>query len=345
MKAAIFHGSGQPLTIEEVPTPRPGPGEIVLKVAACGVCHTDLHYLDHGVPTAKTPPMILGHEPSGIVAAVGAGVSNFQEGDRVLLPAVYTCGSCEACRRGRENICSSMVMFGNHVDGAYAEYVKAPARDAFHLPSEIPLEEGAIIADATSTPFHAVVNRAQVKPGQSVVVFGCGGVGINAVQIAAAVGGAVIAVDPIPEKLALATRLGAVATVNPSQVENVSKEIRKLTGGGAEVAIECIGKPTVMADAFNCLRTGGRLVVIGYSAENLTIKAGKIMFQELEIIGSLGCRPVDYPRLIELVRQGKVKVKELVTGRYPLEKINEAFDLLRQGRPDVVRSLIVPAMA
>ncbi len=345
MKAAIFHGSGKPLTIEEVPTPEPGPGEIVLKVAACGVCHTDLHYLDHGVATAKAPPMILGHEPSGIVSAVGAGVKNFKEGDRALLPAVYTCGSCQACREGRENICASMVMFGNHVDGAYAEFVKAPAKDAFHLPEEIPLEEGAIIADATSTPFHAVVNRARVRPGQSVVVFGCGGVGINAVQIAAAVGGAVIAVDLIPQKLELAKRLGAVAVVNPSQVESVSKEIRKLTGGGAEIAIECIGKPAVMSEAFNCLRTGGRLVVIGYSHENLTIKAGKIMFQELEIIGSLGCRPVDYPRLIELVRQGKVKVKELVTGRFPLEKLNEAFDLLRSGNPDVVRSLAIPGMA
>jgi propanol-preferring alcohol dehydrogenase len=313
-------------------------------VAACGVCHTDLHYLDHGVQTAKAPPMILGHEPSGIVSGVGEGVKNFKEGDRALLPAVYTCGSCVACRDGRENICASMVMFGNHVDGAYAEYVKAPAKDAFHLPAEIPLEEGAIIADATSTPFHAVVNRAQVKPGQTVVVFGCGGVGINAVQIAAAVGGAVVAVDLLPEKLELAKRLGAVATVNPSQVENLPKEIRKLTGGGAEIAIECIGKPAVMGEAFNCLRTGGRLVVIGYSHENLTVKAGKIMFQELEIIGSLGCRPVDYPRLIEFVRQGKVKVKELVTGRFPLEQINHAFDLLREGRPDVVRSIIVPGM-
>ncbi len=344
MKAAVFHGSGQPLTIEEIPTPEVGPGEILLKVAACGVCHTDLHYIDHGVPTAKTPPMVLGHESSGIIAAVGPGVTTFKEGDRALLPAVYTCGVCRACREGRENICDSMVMFGNHVDGAYAEYVKAPAKDTFHLPEEIPLEEGSIIADATSTPFHAVVNRAKVRPGQSVVVFGCGGVGINVVQIAAAVGGTVIAVDPIPEKLALAERLGAVATLNPTEVENVPKAIRKLTGGGAEIAIEAIGKPEVMSQAFNCLATGGRLVVIGFSPEMLSIKAGKIMFQELEIVGSLGCRPVDYPRIIEMARQGKIQVKELVTGRFPLQRINEAFDLLREGRPDVVRSIIVPAM-
>ena len=188
MKAALFHGSGKPLEVTEVPTPQPGPGQILVKVAACGVCHTDLHYLDHAVPTFKAPPMILGHEPSGTVAGLGAGVKNFKEGDRILLPAVLTCGTCFQCRSGRENICDNMVMFGNHVDGAYAEYVLAPAKDAFALPTEIPLEEGSIIADAVSTPFHAVVNRGQVKAGDNVVVFGCGGVGINAIQIAAAVG-------------------------------------------------------------------------------------------------------------------------------------------------------------
>src|SRR5210317_544500 len=123
MKAALFHGSGKPLEITEVPTPEPKAGEILVKVAACGVCHTDLHYLDHNVPTFKDPPMILGHEPSGILAGIGAGVKNYQEGDKVLLPAVLTCGYCPNCRMGRENICDNMVMFGNHVDGAYAEYV------------------------------------------------------------------------------------------------------------------------------------------------------------------------------------------------------------------------------
>ena len=188
MKAAVFHGPNQPLMIEDVPTPTPGAGEIRVKVAGCGVCHTDLHYIDHGVPTFKKPPLILGHEPSGIVDALGEGVTNFKEGDRVLLPAVLTCGVCPNCRMGRENICDNMVMFGNNIDGAYAEYVIAPAKDSFHLPEEIPLEEGSIIADAISTPYHAVVNRGEVKAGYNVVVYGCGGVGINAVQVAAAVG-------------------------------------------------------------------------------------------------------------------------------------------------------------
>src|SRR5574337_523887 len=195
MKAAVFYGSHQPLKVEEVPTPAPKAGEILVKVAGCGVCHTDLHFIDHGVPTFKEPPLVLGHEASGTVAIVGTGVKGWKEGDRVLLPAVFGCGQCRMCRMGRENVCENMVFFGSTVDGAYAEYVLSPAHAAIALPAEIPLVEGAIIADATTTPFHAVVNRGQVKPGDAVVVFGCGGIGLNCVQIAAAVGGHVIAVD------------------------------------------------------------------------------------------------------------------------------------------------------
>ncbi|MEE9554622.1 MAG: zinc-binding dehydrogenase [candidate division Zixibacteria bacterium] len=338
MKAAVFHGAKQPLKIEEVPTPEPGAGEVLIKTAACGVCHTDLHYIDHGVPTFKEPPLILGHEPSGTIAATGNGVTKFKEGDKVLAPAVLTCGHCEFCRTGRENICESMVMFGNNIDGAYAEYFLAPAKDIFPLPDEIPLEEGSIIADAISTPFHAIKNRAEVKPGDTVVILGCGGVGINLVQVAAAVGGSVIAVDISPEKLEWAKKFGADVTINPKEDEKWTKTVRKMTGGGADVAIEAIGNPTTIETAFNSLRSGGRLVVLGYTHKDISLNAGKIMYREMEIVGSLGCRPVDYPKLIELCRMGKIKVKELVTGRYPLDKINDAFDLLRKG--EGLRSII-----
>ncbi|HSG99931.1 MAG TPA: zinc-binding dehydrogenase [candidate division Zixibacteria bacterium] len=338
MKAAVFHGPKQPLAIEEVKTPQPGVGELLIKVAACGVCHTDLHYIDHGVPTFKKPPLILGHEPSGTVAALGEGVSGFAPGDTVLLPAVLTCGQCEACRTGRENICENNIMFGNNIDGAYAEYIVAPAKDSFHLPAEIPLAEGSIIADAISTPFHAVKNRAQVKPGDSVLALGCGGVGINVVQVAAAVGGKVIAVDISEEKLDWAKRLGAFATVNPQQDENWTKTVRKLTGGGVDIAIEAIGNPVTIEAAFKALRTGGRLVVLGFTDKDISLNAGRIMYREMEIVGSLGCRPVDYPKLIELCRLGKIELKELVTARFPLENINDAFDLLREGKG--LRSII-----
>lgn len=340
MKAAVFYAANEPLRVEEIPTPEPGAGEVLVKVAGCGVCHTDLHYIDHGVPTFKKPPLVLGHEISGTVAGLGAGGNRWKEGDRVLLPAVYGCGQCAMCRTGRENVCSSMVMFGNNVDGGYAEYVLAPAKDLLALPEEIPLAEGAIIADAVTTPYHAVVNRGQVKPGDNVVVLGCGGIGLNLVQIAAAVGARVIAVDIVDEKLEWARQLGAQTSLNPGRVERLDKEIRKLTGGGADVAFEAIGNPATQEQSFSTLRTGGRLVVVGFSGKPMSLDTGRLMFREMEIVGSLGCRAVDYPRVIELARTGKVRVKELVTACFPLDDINAAFDSLRRG--EGIRSVIVP---
>ena len=340
MKAALFYESMQPLRIEEVPTPIPDPDEVLVKVAACGLCHTDLHYIDHGTPTFKKPPIVLGHEVSGEVAATGSKVKDWQEGDRVLLPAVYGCGTCAMCRQGRENICERMVMFGNNVDGGYAEYLLAPAKAIFALPAEIPLVEGAIIADATTTPYHAVVNRGRVKPGDQVVVFGCGGIGINVVQVAAAIGAQVIAVDIADEKLAWAARMGAQTTLNSNNFDRIDKEIRKLTAGGADIGFEAIGNPIVQEQTFNSLRSGGRFVVVGFADKPTTLNMGKVMFREMEIIGSLGCRTVDYPRVLELVRQGKIKVQELVTAQFTLDDINHGLDVLRSGQG--IRSVVVP---
>lgn len=340
MKAAVFYAAKEPLRVEEIPTPTPGPGEVLVKVASCGLCHTDLHYIDHGVPTFKKPPLVLGHEVSGTIAGLGEGADDWKEGDRVLLPAVYGCGQCDMCRTGRENICKNMVMFGNNVDGGYAEYILAPAKDVLALPDEVPLVEAAIIADATTTHYHAVVNRGRVKPGDQVVVFGCGGIGLNLVQIAAAVGAQVIAVDILDAKLEWARRLGAQVTLNAQGFERIDKEIRKLTGGGADISFEAIGNPITQAQTFASLRTGGRFVVVGYSAKPMTLDTGRVMYREMEIIGSLGCRAVDYPRVIELVRQGKIKVKELVTARFPLDEISDGLDTLRSG--EGVRAVIVP---
>ncbi len=342
MKAAVFHEPKQPLVIEEVPTPTPAPGEILVKVAACGVCHTDMHYIDHGVPTFKPLPMILGHEASGTVAQLGEGVTQWKEGDPVLLPAVLSCGTCYQCRMGRENICDNMQMFGNHVDGAYAEYVIAPAKDAIAVPEGVPLIEGSIIADAVSTPFHAVVNRAKVKPGDWVAVFGCGGVGINTVQVAAAVGASVIDIDVVPEKLEKAKLFGALETVNASEVERIDKHIKKMIGNGVDFAFEAIGNPKTITAAYNTIRKGGTCVVIGYTHLTAEIPVSKTMFFEQSLIGSLGCRPVDYPRIVEMVRIGKLKVRELVTSQFKLDDINDAFDLLRSGDPHTLRSVVVP---
>lgn len=338
MKALLLEQPGK-ATLREVALPQAAPGEVLVKVAACGICHTDLHYIDHGVPTFKIP-VILGHEVSGTIAGLGPGVTRFREGDRVLLPAVFTCGNCRACRTGRENICEHMKMLGNHIDGAYAEYLVAPARDCFTLPSEIPLAEACLIGDAMSTPYHAVKHRARVRVGETVAVFGCGGVGINAVQFAALAGGHVIAVDLDDRKLDWARQFGARDTVNARGAERVDKELKKRTGGGVDVALEVIGKPETLRAAYDSLRPGGRLCVVGYSPEPVTLPFSKMMFFELEVRGSLGCRPSDYPELIELVRTRRVKLEPLVTGRYSLEEIFNGLEAVRRG--EGLRGIVLP---
>lgn len=339
MKAAVFHGPGRPLTVEEVPTPEPGPDEVLVRVAACGVCHTDLHYLDHGTPTFKMPPLVLGHEIAGTLASRDPS-GRLREGEHVLLPAVLSCGHCAACRTGRENICDRSVMLGNTVDGGYAEYIAVPAKDVFRLPEEIPLAEGAIIADALTTPYHAVVNRGRVQPGDRVVVVGCGGVGLNVVQVAAALGARVVGADISPAKLDWALRVGAEAVLNVAEAERPDRALRELTAGGADVAFEAVGRPETQELAASAVRTGGRVVLVGYSPDPMTLNTGRVMFRELEILGSLGCRPVDYPRVIELVRQGRLRVAELVTRRFRLEDIAAAFDHLRSGA--AIRSVVTP---
>lgn len=339
MKAAVFYGPNQPLKVEEVPTPVIGTGEILVKVAACGLCHTDLTYIDHGVPTVKKPPMILGHEISGTVAEIAPDVTKFKLGDRVLVPAVIACGICDNCREGRGNICNNMIMPGNDMNGGYAEYIKVRADNLFNLPDEIPLIEGSIIADAITTPFHAVKNRAKVRPGDKVVVYGCGGVGLNLVQIAHAAGASVIAVDLFETKLAKAKELGAVAVFNGNDPD-VVKAIRKFTGGGADIVCECIGNPKTQEIAFSCVRNGGRLVIVGYTAHPMNLNASRVMYREMDVVGSFGCPLQDYPKAIEMVRNGKIQVVSMVSKRFSLDQINEGLDYLRSG--EGFRSVIVP---
>ena len=340
MKAAIFYGPKQRLRVEEVERPKIMPHEILVKVAACGVCHSDLEYIELGVRTVKEPPLILGHEASGIVEEVGSEVKNFKKGERVLLASVFGCGNCYFCRTGRENICEHMTMLGNRIDGAYAQFIKVPSKAAFSMPDEIPLEEGCVIADAIATPYHAVRNRAQVKAGDTVAIFGCGGLGLNATQIATAMGGTVIAVDIVDRKLEWARQFGASITINPTG-KDISKEIRRLTGGGADIAIEVIGNPATVKQAYDSLRIGGRLCVVGYTPGDITISGARLMIREIEVVGSVSCRPGDYPKLIEMVKRRRIQVESVVTHKFKLEEINEAFEVMKKG--ESIRSIVIPA--
>lgn len=340
MKAAIYHGANRPLELTEVPDPKPLRGEVVVRVAGCGLCHTDLHYLDHGVKTFKSPPLILGHEAAGTVATLGEGVEGWTEGDRVLIPAVLSCGRCGYCRRGRENLCDNMVMLGNNIDGAYAELVAVPASELVPVPDELPLERACVVADAISTPYHAVKHRGRVRAGDSVAVVGCGGVGLNVVQCAAIAGAHVIAVDINQARLEVAQSLGAVETVNPQQIDRVDKHVRAVTDGGVDIAFEAIGTPETIGMAYGLLRRGGRLCVIGYSQKDATLSAARLMYYELEIVGSLGCGGGEYPEIIGLVRDGRLKLDPIVSGSLPLNDINEGFERLRMG--EGIRWVVTP---
>lgn len=340
MKAAIYPGDGKPLGIVDVPRPDPKPDEVVIRVAACGLCHTDLHYLDHGVPTFKTPPIVLGHEAAGTIATLGTGVRGLEPGDRVLAPSVWACGRCRYCRAGRENLCSDLVMPGNHVDGAFAEYLAVPAKELIPLPESIPLERACVIADAVSTPYHAVTRRGRVRAGDTVAVVGCGGVGLNVVQCAAVAGASVIAVDLSAARLELARQLGARFAIDPGQVERVDKEVRRLTDGGVDVAFEVVGSPKTIDLAFSLIRKGGRLVVIGFCQDPAPINVAKLMFYELELAGSLGCGAGEYREIVSLVEAGRIKLAPIVSGSVPLERINEGLDRLRRG--EGVRWVVTP---
>lgn len=338
MRAAIFTGPKTPLVLGTVPRPEPAAGELLVKVIACGLCHSDLHYMDHGVPTFKTPPLVLGHEISGTVVRVGLGVDQARIGTSVLLAPVTSCGECAMCRTGRENVCARQRMLGNTIDGGFAEYIAAPSRDAFAIPPDVPAEEACVIADALTTAFHCVTRRARIETGETVAVVGCGGLGLNVVQVASLLGARVIAVDIDPRKLALATELGASMAIDAREGD-VPKRIRKETDGGVDVAIEAIGNPTTQEQALASLRTGGRLLLLGFAAENMSLPGGRVTYREITVIGTLGCRPIDFPVVLDLVRRGRLALGPLVTHRHRLEAINEGFDALRRG--EGVRHIVV----
>jgi alcohol dehydrogenase, propanol-preferring len=342
MRAAVLMSQqAREFQLKDVPSPLPAQGELLVRIAACGLCRTDLHYL-HGLATFKAAPIVLGHEVSGRVAGIGAGVEGWKEGEAVLLAPVIPCGQCEYCWKGRGTLCLNQRMLGNHTDGGFAEFVAVSARAAFRLPASVPLEAGSIVSDAVSTPYHAIVNRAQLRAGEWAVIFGCGGVGLSAVQVAKAVGARVVAVDIAPWKLEVASALGADIVVDGKDAKAAAKEIRKATGGGADAAFDVIGNPEVIELATQVVKWGGRVVVVGYTEKPVTLQAGRIMFRELEVKGSLGCGLQDFPKVIDLVAQGKVRLERMVTHRFGLDELNAGFKMLDEGAQGLVRGIAVP---
>jgi Zn-dependent alcohol dehydrogenase len=356
------YAESRPLEVVELELDPPGPGELLVDVRAAGLCHSDLSVIDGSRP--RVMPMVLGHEAAGEVAEVGPEVSALEPGDHVVLAFVPSCGHCGPCRDGRAALCepgaaanaAGTLLRGEKrfhgVDGAelnhhlgvsaFSERIVVSENSATKVDPELPFELAALFGCAVLTGVGAVVNCAGVRPGDSVAVFGLGGVGLAALLGARAAGATtIVAVDVIEEKLELARELGASATVAAG--DDAVSGVREATGGGADHAIETVGSERVLADAYGATRRGGTTVTVGlpHPDRMLAIQAVSLVTEERTLRGSyLGsCVPTrDIPRFIELHRAGRLPVERLLSGRLTLEEINTGFDRLARG--EAVRQVV-----
>jgi propanol-preferring alcohol dehydrogenase len=341
MKAVRLVEPGQPLRLEEVEVPAVGAKDVLIRVQAAGICHSDAHYRA-GISPVDPLPLTLGHEVAGVVEKVGPEVT-LKQGDRVCLHYMVTCGDCYYCTRGTEQFCVSGKMLGKYRDGGYAEFICIPARGAFLLPDEIPIEHAAIMMCSSSTSLHAL-NKARLKPGESVAIFGVGGLGISALQLAMAFGSnQVFAVDVKRKKLEMAERLGAIP-VDASASDPVKEIMAQTRGRGVDVALELIGLPLTMKQAVSSLAVLGRAALAGLTDQSFLISPyQELINKEAEVIGVSDHLAQEIPQLIEWARNGKLDFSDVIAESIPLdaEKINEVLDSLDEFSEEI-RVVITP---
>lgn len=317
-------GVGQRLERQELPALDPGPDQVVVEVAGCGVCHTDIGYAFDGIPTRHPLPLVLGHEIVGRVVAAGEQVSHWQ-GQTVIVPAVIPCGQCPACKAGRATICRKQFMPGNDGDGGFATHVLLPGRGLCPVPDKLPsgvtLAALSVVADAVTTPFEAI-RRARLGPDEVAVFTGVGGIGGFGVQIAAALGAAVVAIDIDHERLELAVQHGASLTLDASQMNDkdlksaVRAFVKQSGRGGIGLRIfETSGTPAGQTTAFGLLDHGAYLAVVGYSPRPVEIRLSNLMAFDATARGNWGCPPEQYPAALSLVLEGKVALAPYIEER------------------------------
>lgn len=360
VKAAVLYNFNEPLKVESLKLRAPGPDEVAVKLAASGVCHSDLSVQQMKLPFP--PPVVLGHEGAGIVEEVGKDVKHLAPGDHVVLSWVENCGRCHYCVAGRVHLCDAMMasmMSGGEMvfdkDGtqiarmagvaSFSERTVVRGNAAIKIPEDVPLDRACLVGCGVMTGVGAVVNTAKLQPGDTVAVFGCGGVGLNVIQGAALSGAArIIAVDLAPAKLELAKTFGATDVVSAKD-GGAPDQIRSLTGGlGVDFAFEVIGIPAVIGEAYMSLKRGGKVIVVGVTpmGQMVEIPGQMIALEEKSIVGSLyGSANMkrDMPRLIDLYQRKRLKLDELVSKRIKLDAVNEAFADMEKGA--VARSVIV----
>ena len=359
MKAAVMRANNAPLEIEEIDIDKPGAGEVLVKTAASGICHSDLHVIEGGLP--MPPPCVLGHEPAGIVEAVGAGVTDFVPGDHVIGCITQWCGVCKFCTQGRPYLCLSQFMgraagtaprisrggeaimqFANL--SSFAEKMLCPERSLVKIREDMPLDRACLIGCGVTTGLGAALNTVHIPAGASVAIIGCGGVGLSALQGARITGaGKIIAIDAQPWKFDLARDLGATDCVNAREGDPVAA-VQALTGGGADFVFECIGLVPTVQQAVAMTGRGGTTVLVGVVpvTELVSISAADLTLQEKKITGSyMGSNRFrfDMPKYIDFYLDGRLRLDEMISSRIPLEDVNHAFDLMRKG--EAARQVIV----
>ncbi len=342
MKAVQLVQTGHPLQLCDVPLPAIGAHDVRVRVMAAGICHSDVHYRA-GTSPVQTLPMTFGHEVAGVIEAAGDAVVHLKPGDRVCLHYMVTCGHCVYCNAGQEQFCASGAMIGKHRPGGYAEAIVLPARSVFVLPADIPFEAGAIMMCSSSTALHAL-RKARLQPGESVAVFGVGGLGMSAVQLAFALGAlTVYAVDINPARLALAQRFGAQPI--DATVEDAAAQIRRRTSGrGVDVAVELIGLPVTMRQSVQSLAVQGRAALAGITQKSFDVTPyHELINREAEIIGVSDHLASEIPLLLNLASMGKIDLSQVITRSIPLDadQINAALDNL-DGFGEGVRVVIKP---
>src|SRR5882724_4450871 len=340
MRAVRLVQVGKPLEEANIPIPEIAPRDVLIRVAAAGICHSDAHYRA-GISNIDCLPLTLGHEVAGRVERAGNNVMHVSAGDRVCVHYLVSCGSCEFCVRGLEQFCQSGQMIGKHRDGGYADFIKVPGANAFPLPDEIPFEVGAIMMCSSATAFHAL-NKARFKAGESIAFFGFGGLGFSALQLARALDcGDVCVVEINPAKLASAIDMGAIAI--DARSGDPVEQIKEATGGiGVDVALELIGSAKTMRQAVLCLGRLGRAALVGLTAESMSIYPYiELINKEVEIIGVSDHLATELPALIEFARSGKLRLppETLRVVDLSAAQINAALDAL-QDSIDHVRTVI-----
>ena len=339
MMAARFYEVEEPLRLEEIPVPELREDEVLVEIKAAGLCGSDVHIVFEGVTPTAYKPITLGHEPAGVVAGMGSRVEGWQEGDRVSVVPGFWCGSCRNCVTGFPNVCLNRRIYGIQAEGALAEYLAVPARNLVRLPEVVPFTVGAIITDAVATPFYALSERVALKAGETVAIFGAGGLGLHGVQLSRLLGAQkIIVVDTREEQLERARAMGADLTINPTETPPVEAILEATGGLGVDVAAEFVGLQATISQCVEAVAPNGRVVVVGLGADPIkTVPPTVLVRKQIALLGSYGFTKRGIEQLVELAASGRLDLESSITHTFPLAEVNTALKYLHEKIENPIR--------